>query len=141
MSTVNYFIWLADQALSGMLYIWPVSLAVLIAFVIALVLNNPFRKKHVDVRLSLLWIPLALTISILLSGTLLQNELQGASKVSEWPMYLILGLYIAHIPLNGYLIYSLRGFRLVASATTALQVYISFWALFVAGMAISGDWL
>lgn len=142
MDTTSYFLWLGEQTLSGVRYSWLVALAISAAFCAAAIVNNPYKKKPVDSRTIVLWAPILLPVAILAVGDIFRHDYtQNQAKPSEWPQYAVIGLFLAHLPITGYFLYSLRGFRWFATTVSLVQIYLSYWAAFVASMSVTGDWL
>jgi hypothetical protein len=50
-------------------------------------------------------------------------------------------LFIASAVLGIFWVYRMKGLRWFAFALALIQLWMMFWASFIAGMALSGDWL
>jgi len=141
MNKIQYFFWLMLQTWSGMSYDWKISLTLLIIALLTLLLNNPFRHKS-STRQNLLFLlmPFAVTFMIFLIGTIFAHN-NSHSLPPKWPVYLLIGMASLHIPLGGFLVWKMKGFRWMTITLNIFQMQLSRWALFVAGMSVTGDWL
>ena len=141
MDTASYFLWLGEQTFSGILYSW-FALTLIAIFCVVAIFNNPYKKRPVSPHTILIWAPFLLSVTILAVGALFRHDYaQTPVKPSVWPQYTVLALFLAHLPVAGYFLYSMQKFRWFAASVSSLQIYLSFWAAFVATMSVTGDWL
>lgn len=141
MSFLNNFIWLGEQAVSGMIYSMPIAAIIGINFILSFLFNNPFRKGKYQTNLLFVFTPFIISLVILVVGVLLKHTLMRDDSIPLWAQYIILFLLGIHIPVAGYIIYYMRGFRWFAISLSLLQILCSFWVGFVALMSVTGDWL
>lgn len=138
MSRIHYFVWLSGQAADGITYLWFISLGLLVALLVAVVLNSPFRRGRYHPRNWLSLSPALITFAILVVGTTFEYN---SEKSVSWPQFLNIALGILHLPALGILLWRLPGIRWFTAAVNFLIMWCSWWAWFVSAMSISGDWL
>lgn len=139
------FWWLGKQG-AQVLYVWPFSLVgyLLAANVLlALVIQRPFShekwKRHYWLVFSnLLFLPVILAIA-----TVAWNDTSPVARpepnvIAEWANNAIDLISLA-VPIIS--VYYMKGSRWFAIAVSLLQIWFLLIASFIAGMAISGDWL
>ena len=142
MDTASYFLWLGEQTLSGVRYSWFVALTLAAVLSVVVIINNPYKKRPVQLQAILVWAPFLLSVAILAVGAMFRHDYtQTPMKPSVWPEYTVIALFLAHLPIAGYFLYSMTKFRWFATTVSSLQIYLSFWASFVASMSVTGDWL
>lgn len=139
------FWWLFRQSLQG-LYVWPlflITLTVIANLLVALVHRWPFhrerwRRQYWLVFLSLLFIPITIAI-----GEVGWADSQMSPRVM--PSMLLLwinnGLFIASVALGIFWVYRMKGLRWFAFAFALIQLWVLILAGFIAGMALTGDWI
>lgn len=130
---MKYSIWMVEQAFSGLLYLWPVTILLLTASTVGLIVAlikypQKFRKT---VALNLL--PLLGTMAILASGAIFEKD-------EEFVFVPYLGGLLV-IVLIGVAIFKQRNFLYAALPISAFLVWVSFWFWLVSVMSIIGDWM
>ena len=138
MNRVQYFMFLSEQTLSFMLYFWYVSLGLLIACLVASVLNNPFNRRHYHIRNWFVFSPILITFSFLMVGTIFEYH---AVKPSVLPRILNITLGLLQLSLSGILIWKLSRIRWFTFTVNLLILWCSLWAYFLTAMSISGVWV
>ena len=142
MDTTRYILWLGEQTLSGIRYSQFVALAIGAAFCVTAIFNNPYKKRPINIQAMLLWVPILLPVVILMVGGIYRHDYaQNPGTPSRWPQYVVISLFLVHLPIAGYFLYSMPRFRWFASSVSLAQIYLSYWAAFVASMSVTGDWL
>jgi hypothetical protein len=145
MTTWSYFAWLFRQAADGLLYMWPVTAALVCPLAIGL-----FRYLQRSSRIPGGWLlhvtPLLVPVAILVVGTVYACENCSPSSLGQgvhhvWAGYVIDTLLLVQLAAAVWLIKAAKGARFVASALQVMNLWWTFWASFLAGMSISGDWL
>ncbi len=133
------------QSLEG-LYAWPLLLVtiVLVAnFVFAIIHRWPFdrerwQRQYWFAFLSFLFIPITIIVGEV-------GWIDPSMSSRPTPNTLLLwtnnGLFIASVILGIFWVYRMKGLRWFALAFALIQLWMLFWAGFVAGMALTGDWL
>jgi hypothetical protein len=130
---MRYYLWLGDQALSGLTYAWPVSLLVLALLLAAVIADVSRQRFSVGVRSFCLFLPLVGTCLVLASGALLEKK----QHLFFLP-YVGLG---ACVVLSGIAVFQNRKMWMTASAISLCVLWYSLWCGFVSVMSITGDWL
>ena len=138
---IGYFFWLLLQGLDGLQYAWPVTLFLigLLIFFIQRTFKTrrlPFERGLFLSLIPMLFIPLMAAL-----GTAYRNSTHSTPEVYTWPEYIVGYLPLVQIPLTLYLAIKLRSYRGFVISVSLLIFWFNFWASFVCGMAISGDWL
>ena len=133
MDSLLYFLWLLEQTFSGLLYIWPVTigLILLLAFSVVGVLRkhkNEFRKS-----IKYLLVPLAGTIFILFLGTIYKDNPNMEFAVIFAVVYTTILSVIS--------LYKTKAHLLLSVTSNALVLWFSFWSWFISAMSVSGNWL
>ena|GEM_PF-2023479 len=139
------FWWLFRQSLEG-LYAWPllvVTLALGANLLVALIHRWLFDRERWQRHywlafLSLLFIPITIAVGEV-------GWIDPSMSPRPTPSTLLLwtnnGLFMASVILGIFWAYRMKGLRWFALAFALIQLWILFWAGFVAGMALTGDWL
>ena len=128
------------------LYAWPmllVTLGLLANLGLALTHKSPFRhdrwkKEYWFAFLSLLFIPTTLAIGVV--GTIDPGKVPRP-KPDPFAVWSSNGLFVASVVLGIFWVYRMKGLRWFALAVALIQLWILMGASFIAGMALSGDWL
>jgi len=143
--TWNGFWWLFSAGL-GFLYVWPlllVTLALVANLVAALIFRWPFqnglwKKDYWLAFLNFLLIPATTAIGVL--GSIDPSPVAHA-KPSESLVWTNNGLFIVSVALGILWVYRMKRLRWFAFGFMLIQLWILAAVGFVAGMALSGDWL
>lgn len=140
MDSMGYFFWLAEQATSGLVYGWPLTVGLLVALAIGIA--TALKSGHRPWSGLLLWTALlcAFPLLILAAGTIWAGAEQHHST-SHWRSYSVFGLLLGGAVVAVVAVVRSRGSRLATSALAALVLWYSWWCSFVAGMSIVDDWL
>jgi hypothetical protein len=109
----------------------------------SLTLQWPFRhgrwkKKYWLVFTSYIFIPLTLAIGVIAA---VNPQMVPRPKPNTLAVWTSNGLFVASLLLGIYWAYRMKGLRWFAAAIALIQLWILFFAGFIAGMALSGDWL
>jgi hypothetical protein len=143
--TWNAFWWLFRQGLS-FLYVWPmllITLAVVANLVAALIFRWPFqnelwKKDYWPAFLTLLLIPATTAIGVL---GWIDPSVVPRPQPSALLVWTNNGLFIASIAFGIFWVYRMKGLRWFALSFMLIQLWILMGVGFIAGMALSGDWL
>ncbi len=129
--------------MSDLIYYWPVTLTLVAGFVLTLAVRSPligsgssFRRRHL-VILS----PLAVTLLILIWGSVMQHPSTSQSLAPSWPGYVVLALLIIQLIVGIWVVWAMKGYRWFSAFTVALEQWFGLACAFVAGMSVTGDWL
>jgi hypothetical protein len=145
-TTWSYFVWLFRQAADGLLYMWPVTAA--LACLLGIGLLRYLRQS--SPRIAGGWLlhvtPLLVPVAMFVVGSVFACENCSPSSLGQgvrhvWAGYIIDALLLGQLAATVLLIRAAKGARFVASALQTVNLWCTFWASFVAGMSISGDWL
>jgi hypothetical protein len=140
-SDPQYFVWLALQALSGLLVMWPVTLVLLTCIAIS---TLQAARRSLLTRKTLLWslVPGVIPIVILLWGVIFQNEGPSVLAVPiSWEMGPIVLLFLFSIAIGVYVTWRAEHIRLLVASTSALFCLFALSAGFLSGMSVTGDWI
>lgn len=140
------FVWLSRQAADGLLYMWPITAALCGMLFIAVL--RSFGKPTARPRGGwwLQFAPLCVAIAMLAFGSVFACENCSPSSLGEgvrhvWAIHAVEGLLVAQLAGAVGLVMLAAGARLVSATLQAIWLWCSFWAYFLAGMSISGDWV
>ena len=146
MSTWSHFLWLFWQAADGLLYAWPITAALAGMLVIALIRARQQSSRTIRGGWSLQITPLVVPIAILALGAVYACE--GCSPVSlgqgvrhARAGHAVDALLLVQVIAGLCFIRLASGRRFLSFALQAIGLWCSFWASFLAGMSISGDWI
>ena len=141
MNGLEYYFWLAIQALQVLVLFPPAALLMfvgVIGTVASVQFLPPDRRRRATAAIL---IPMALPAAILLCGALLVHDTDLDSLAPRWPEWLIGGLLLAHLPVAGLLVWRVRGARWVALFSSMAVASYSCGAAFMSTMSVSGRWL
>jgi hypothetical protein len=143
MQYLEYPLWLAEQAFSALYYFWPITLALVIPFLITLALKSPFThpKTNFYLRHISVLIPLAVTLLILVWGTVMKYPGDSRNLAPIWPSCVVLALLIVQLFASIGVVWLMKGYRLFSVFTVVLELYFALACAFMAYMSVSGDWL
>jgi hypothetical protein len=140
MNFFQYFVWLSGQALGS---IWLALIVILPLF--ALVFAIQFYKHK---KITFTWLPCFLFFFpalILILGTIFRysspDDQPWLKNPSKLPLILISCVFFVEFITSAFLVYRLKNFRWIALIWAIFFLVISFFAWFVAGMSVTGDWL
>ena len=141
MGRIQYTAWLAEQAFSALRYYWPVTVVLMAGVVTTLalkfpLLNSQFRSRHL-----LIFSPLAVTLLILLWGSVMEYSNSSQSLAPAWPSCVVLALLIVQALVSIWVVWAMKGYRWFSAFTVALEQWFALACAFVAGMSVTGDWL
>lgn len=140
MIVIYNYLWLACEAFSMLLIIWPVGITMFIGTIGAIVslqiMAEAARWKVVVCPIISAIIP----TSVLLCGVLLPHNLRDG-PAPLWPEYLIDGLLLTHLPLAVLLVWTLKGARWFTFCASLAVASYSCGAAVMSGMSVSGVWL
>lgn len=132
MDNVSYTIWLVKQASSGLLYLWPVTLLLLVFSMVAVARSRKngycIPAKHV----ALMAAPVIGILLTTISGVFYRNQV-------DYVAFPYLG-FILTVILAFLVIYKTKQW-LVVGAVECLIIYIAFFFWFISVMSVSGDWI
>ena len=129
MKPIQHFAWLAVQASDGLVYIWPVSVALFILLGVALFID----KKNLQRADFACLYPFLGTATILTIGTVLENT----GKYYYFPY----AGFVFCVLLSVYVIVRLRRIWMTALTTSLFILWYSLWCGLVSVMSITGDWM
>jgi hypothetical protein len=137
----KYFQWSLDFLMAWPL--WLVTLALVINLGLALARQRPFRQRRWKsaywlVFASYLFIPVMLAIGVIAA---VDSRMVPRRRPNELAVWASDGLFVASLLLGIFCSYKMKGLRWLATAISLLQLWILLSAGFIAGMALSGDWL
>jgi len=128
---MKYFIWLAEQAFDGILYVWPVSLILIVLLCLSLFLD--ISKQRLRLTDFPCLYPLLGTVTILGMGTVYEKD--------EHLYYLPYVGFVFCLLLAVFVVIKLRRIWKTALAISLCILWYSLLCGFVSVMSITGDWL
>lgn len=134
---------LAEQAFSVLYYYWPVTLVLVILFIIALTFKSPFvgSRTRFCRRHLLVFLPLVLTLLIIVLGVVMEHPSDSPNLAPGWPSYVLLALLIIQLATSIWVIWLMKGYRLFSIFTVVLELWFALACAFITGMSVTGDWL
>lgn len=140
MNPVEYFFWLAREALLVPVLIPWFSLAALVALVAALTVGLSRYELFFRRQTVLLLSPLAIPVMILLCGTaFVYGGPIGTAPV--WPQWLIGALLFSHLPIAVLFVRRFRGLRWTVVGLSLFECWVSLCAAAMSVMSVTNDWL
>jgi hypothetical protein len=142
----RYFVWLSRQTVHGMLWAWPVSAVLIGAAVVSI--GIAVRRGRGWPSFGPAW-QLAFTLNpaaILAIGTIWACENCSPSSLGQgvrhfWAMRAVDVLSFTQLFAAAWWVWRAATWRLCVATVHALLLWATFWASFLAGMSLSGDWL
>jgi len=137
---------LTRWALDGTVWAWPVSVALLIGLVVALVLARRRLRTFLGRRALVQLAPAVVPFAVLALGAWFACENCSPSSLGQgrrhvWAMRAADTLLIGQVLAALVLVRVAAPCRWVAAVVQAGFLWFSFWAGFMAGMSMSGDWI
>jgi len=141
--TVGVAYSLFAQSAGFLLQFWPITMS-LIAITIYSFWSQICKSNRADVSRAgwaVVLAPSLVTITIILWAASMRWDAASATLPPLWPMYVVHGLLAIQLLWSVLLIRSSVGWRIAASSSLALQLWVSYVCSGVAGMALTGNWL
>ena len=115
---------IASEAVRFMFMFWPITLALFIAFLIALVVKSPFglsglkcSRQHLCIL-----IPIAMTVLMTMVGSAVLDSYQHSpSPTPGWISGIVLLLVLVQLAICFWIVWLMKGYRLFAAFAVALQ--------------------
>ena len=133
------FLWLTKEAMAWPVGLWPITLALVVLVIVAMVFRSPFRVTEYARWGAVVLAPFLLTVVILLFGAVFRHD--GLTDAPAWRGTVLVLPLFAHFPACIILAYHLPKWRWFIYALSLLQAWVSLWAAFIASMSVTGDWL
>ena len=146
MSKWAYFLWLSRQAADGLLFEWPITAGLLCLLPVAVLSSRGTPSGTMRGGWWLQLAPLCVPIVVLALGALYRCENCSPSSLGQgvrhvWAIYTLDALLLMQLVGAGGLVKLAAERRFVSLVLQAIQLWCTFWASFLAGMSMSGDWL
>jgi len=140
MSELSYFFWMAEQAVNGLLYAWPIT-GILLG-VVAAALGVAVHKDRLTVN-NVAWsvFPIIVPLALLAWGVVFKATGLDANLRTTWQTHAVYVLLCSQIPVAAFAVWRARHARLLAVAAAVFISHYSFWAAFVVGMSVTDDWI
>jgi hypothetical protein len=140
--TLNAFLWFLIQAVTVGGTGFPFfAVGMLIAGIILWATCPDQRAPDRGSFWELLWLPVIWIFIGLWGAWFWRVWEKGAPPNPEWVFYVHKTAPIVMVSLAAYLVWRLRGARLFTATFAAVNFYFFLAMWFLAGMAITGDWL
>ncbi len=125
---------IASEAIRFMFMFWPITLALFIAFLIALVVKSPFGfsgLKYSRRHLCIL-IPIVMTVLTTIAGSAVLDSYQhSTSPTPGWISGIVLLLALAQLVICFWIVWLMKGYRLFAAFAVALQYCFALGCSFI----------
>jgi hypothetical protein len=146
MSTWAYFLWLSRLAAVGLFFMWPITAGLFCLLAVGALRSRGTPLATLRGGWWLQVVPLVIPIAVLGLGAVYACENCSPSALGQgvrhvWAGYIVNALLLVQLIGALWLIRIASGRRIVSAALQAIGVWCTFWASFLAGMSISGDWL
>jgi hypothetical protein len=142
----TYFSWLGKQSADALLWAWPVTIVLLACMLGALIYSRRELRNLWQPR----WLwqlgPVMVPFATLALGTWFACENCSPSALGDghrypWAMRTADALLVSQLLAAGWLVKAASPLRWFAASFQFFIAWCSFWAAFLAGMSMSGDWL
>jgi hypothetical protein len=136
-------LWLGGQAFDGVLWLWYVSIPILIFFCLAVVWLIRSKRTLSPAIKALILLAVAGCFGILFMASVWHWDVEWGyhPEQTERPLNILSTFAILSLALSLLLVGFARGQRIAATAIALPGIWFGFWCFFVAVMAISGQWL
>src|SRR5436190_17078504 len=134
MNQLHNFVWLAEQALGLLMYLWPISFGLLLFMVATCISGFPFTAARFKRGHLLILLPFFLSFLLLVAATLLRHR-GPTYDAPTFPVLLINIIFWLHVPISVAVVYYLKGYRWFAVSIQLLAFWVGAVVLFIAGMA------
>jgi hypothetical protein len=137
---IKSFFWMAEQAWDGVMYYWVVSAPLFLLACAAFILR--WRRLADSGWRTRVWLaaPFLMPIVVLLWGASM-GHVDGSVAAPVWTSYVLSLLLLASLGFFALCIWRTPGLRWVAAALAVLVAWFTFLSAFIAGMALTNDWL
>ena len=139
MRVAHNLVVMVEGTVAFLAYFFPVSLGVAGLWLWGLVTAIRHTTGRVDRLAGWCLLPACLTLGLLVVGTVFAHG--NSSPPPAYPVWLVLGLVLAHLPLSGVLVWRAGDQWPLVAASSAVWGWVSACAALVAGMSVTGDWL
>ena len=133
MSKIQHFMWLLEQAFSGLIYYWPVTVALIILSVAAIIIALIKNVRALLKNICLSFLPLLGTLLILISGSIFRQN-KSFHFLPTIGAFLVLFLVILAI-------YRTKPLWYLSIPISVLILWTSFFAWLTSAMSIVDDWM
>jgi hypothetical protein len=140
MKHITYILWLAEESWGLLWYFWPMTLALVATVVVAAIFNCPFGPSRFRRQHLLVFLPLGVSLLILIWGSIMRNTDQQ-SLTPGWPSHVIIGLLITQLLTSIGVVFALKGYRWFSAAAVLLEQWLGVACTGVASMSVTGNWL
>jgi hypothetical protein len=137
-------LWLGEQALTGLVGLWEVTIPVLTFVLIAWMLHRRRSSSLLPLSMrqgSVLIVPLLIGIVILLWGAVFRVEKGSIELLTAWPVrmvYVFLGIQVIA---SAVIVWMCAGRRVLVLSVLVLVGWLSLLFAWLAAMAVTGNWL
>ena len=137
---IRSFFWMAEQAWSVVMYFWAVSAALFLLPCAALILR--WRRLADSDWRTRAWLaaPFLMPIVVLLWGASMAHT-DGSVAAPRWTPYVLGLLLLWSLFFFALCIWRTPGLRWAAAALAVLAAWFTLCSAFIAGMALTNDWL
>jgi hypothetical protein len=136
---VYYFYWLVSQVVDSLLYLWPVTLLLLVFIVATAIYNSPLKTSRFRVEYLLLFSPLLLSLMLLIWGALMAHH--GINKAPAWPSGVVGLLSLLHIPAAAFAVRIMKSYRWFAASVLLFEFWVAVFCNLLAAMSVSNVWM
>jgi hypothetical protein len=144
MDGVGYFLGLAQQVFFLVVGFWPLTMLLIVAWMGTLVATRPAPNGSWRWTFGIgCLLPLAFPVAILLCGVVFVHDPPPDVEVEApaYPVYLIEGLLLSLLPLTAALVWWRPAHWPTVVASALLAGYLSWCALVISSMSVTGVWL
>ena len=134
---VEYARWLGEQAFSGLLYGWPITLALICVIVLAGVWQLRYYRS--PARLVCLLVPFVFPLLFLIWGTVMR--VPPGSSPPSWPQTVLLVLFCAQLIAGILSVILLVRARWFSVCVVVFSLWSGYWCALLAAMSVGGVWL
>jgi hypothetical protein len=133
MNKMEYMIWITEQAFSGLIYYWPITVSLVTISTAVLIIAILRSERPILKNIFIIFVPFLGTVLILISGSVFkQNNAFSFMPIVGALLVVLLGIFA---------IYRTRPLWYLSIPVFALILWASFFALLVSAMSIADDWM
>jgi hypothetical protein len=131
-----------DDMFFSMVYLFPVSIPLIVVVILAGYYNCPFVRSRFRRRHLFIFAPLVMTFLICIWGSIGWHENSSMQFAGPfWPWYVLEAILAVQILTGIGVVVTMKGYRWFALAIVLLEQWYGFVCYLIAGMSLPNGWV